>query len=58
MHGGFPENVKTRIWYTYPKHGTKFNNIIDRVKKSHKHDIGEDRLCRSRWKTKWEGDWP
>ena len=38
MHSTLPGNVQTRICYTGTKLGTKFDNIKDPFKKSHKHD--------------------
>ena len=39
MHRTLPENIQARICYTCIKLDTKFNNIKDPVKKSHKHDV-------------------
>ena len=38
MHRTLPGNVQTRICYTGTKLGTKFDNVKDPFKKSHKHD--------------------
>ena len=46
MHRTLPENFQTRICYTVTtKLGTKFNNIKDPVKKSHKHDVVYYAIC-------------
>ena len=46
MHRTLPGHVQTRICYTGTKLGTKFSNIKDPVKISHKHDVVYYAKCR------------